>query len=131
HTAERLKLDGATAHALRLLVENHLLMAQVSQRRDLEDQNVIRNYAAQMQTRENVMMLTLLTFSDARGTSDQLWNSFKDSLLWTLFSKTMDMLAGKDFRAVQAKQIELLKEEVRSMLPSTFSQDEIEAHFST
>ncbi len=131
NTAERLKLDGATAHALRLLVENHLLMAQISQRRDLEDPDVIRSFAAQMQTRENVMMLTLLTFSDARGTSDQLWNSFKDSLLWTLFSKTMDLIAGKDFRAAQAKQIELLKEEVRSMLPSTFSQDEIDAHFNT
>jgi len=129
-TAQRLNLDGATAHALRLLVENHLLMSQVSQRRDLEDQDVIRNFAAQMQTRENVMMLTLLTFADARGTSAQLWNSFKDSLLWTLFSKTMDLLAGKDFRAAQAKQIELLKEEVRRMLPSTFSEDEMNAHFS-
>jgi [protein-PII] uridylyltransferase len=127
---ERLGLDGATVHSLRLLVENHLVMSQVSQRRDLEDPQVIRTFAAQMQTRENIMMLTLLTYADSRGTSDQLWNSFKDSLLWTLFSKTMDMLSGgKDFTAAQAKQIQLLKEEVRGALPSTFSSDEINAHF--
>ena len=75
------------------------------------------------------MMLTLLTSADARGTSEHLWNSFKDSLLWTLFSKTMDLLSGKDFRAAQAKQIELLKEEVRGLLPPTFSPDEFNAHF--
>lgn len=127
---ERLGLDGSTVHALRLLVENHLLMAQISQRRDLEDPQVIRSFATQMQTRENVMMLTLLTYADSRGTSDQLWNSFKDSLLWTLFSKTNDLLTGgKDFSTAQNKQVELLRDEVGGMLPATFSRDEIDAHF--
>src|SRR6185295_6589027 len=117
-------------HSLCLLVENHLLMAQVSQRRDLEDPSVIRNFAAQMQTRENAMMLTLMTYADSRGTSDKLWNSFKDSLLWTLFSRSMDVLAGTtDFIRAESKQMELLKEEVTGLLPPTFSPDEIEAHF--
>lgn len=128
--AERLGLDGATAHSLRLLVENHLLMAQVSQRRDLEDPSVIRAFAAQIQSRENAMMLTLMTYSDAQGTSQQLWNSFKDSLLWTLFSRTMDLFSGAaELNRAETKQIELLKDEVRAILPSTFSEDEIEAHF--
>jgi [protein-PII] uridylyltransferase len=42
----------------------------------------------------------------------------------------MDFLSGAgNARAAQAKQIELLREEVRGMLSSTFSQDEIDAHF--
>src|SRR5262249_19977832 len=57
--AKRLGLDGSTAHSLRLLVENHLTMAQISQRRDLDDPTVIRNFAAQLQSRENIMMLSL------------------------------------------------------------------------
>jgi [protein-PII] uridylyltransferase len=128
--AQRLGLDGATAHSLRLLVENHLLMAQISQRRDLDDPEVIRNFVGQMQSRENVMMLTLLTYADSLGTSDQLWNSFKDSLLWTLFSRTMDLFSGaKDLGRAEARQLELLQEEVTQMLPSTFSPEEITAHF--
>lgn len=131
NVAKRLKLDGATAHSLRLLVENHLLMAQISQRRDLEDPAVIRSFASQMQNRENVMMLTLMTFADSLGTSDQLWNSFKDSLLWTLFSRTMDLFSGtSDFLKAETHQTELLKEEVKSLLPHTFSEDEVDAHFS-
>ncbi|HEX7862077.1 MAG TPA: [protein-PII] uridylyltransferase [Verrucomicrobiae bacterium] len=128
--AERLGLDGATAHSLRLLIENHLLMAQISQRRDLEDTEVVGNFVQQIQSRENVMMLTLMTYADSLGTSDQLWNSFKDSLLWTLFSRSMDQFSGAtEFRRAEARQLELLKEEVTGLLPSTFSPEEIEAHF--
>lgn len=128
--AERLRLDGATAHSLLLLVENHLLMAQVSQRRDLEDPNVIGNFVSQIQSRENLMMLTLMTYSDSLGTSDQLWNSFKDSLLWTLFSRSMDLFSGTaELKRAETLQLELLKQEVTGMLPSTFSPEEIEAHF--
>jgi [protein-PII] uridylyltransferase len=128
--AERLGLDGATAHSLLLLVEQHLLMAQVSQRRDLEDPDVIRSFAAQIQSRENAMMLTLLTYADSLGTSDQLWNSFKDSLLWTLFSRTMDLFSGAtELQRAEALQFELLKDEVTRMLPATFSPEEIDAHF--
>lgn len=128
--AERLHLDGATAHSLLLLVEHHLLMAQVSQRRDLEDPDVIRSFASQIQSRENAMMLTLMTYADSLGTSDQLWNSFKDSLLWTLFSRAMDLFSGAaDLKRAETLQFELLKQEVASLLPSTFSQEEIEAHF--
>ena len=128
--AERLGLDGATAHSLRLLVENHLLMAQVSQRRDLEDSDVIGSFVSQIQSRENAMMLTLMTYADSLGTSDQLWNSFKDSLLWTLFSRSMDLFSGaKELKRAEARQLELLQEEVTGMLPGTFSPEEISAHF--
>ncbi|HVK57992.1 MAG TPA: [protein-PII] uridylyltransferase [Candidatus Kapabacteria bacterium] len=128
--AERLALDGATAHSLRILVENHLLMAQVSQRRDLEDPDVIGNFVSLIQTRENAMMLTLMTYADSLGTSDQLWNSFKDSLLWTLFSRSMDKFSGAtELKRAEARQLELLKEEVTALLPGTFSPEEIAAHF--
>ncbi|MGV3773689.1 MAG: [protein-PII] uridylyltransferase [Verrucomicrobiales bacterium] len=129
--ARRLALDGATTHHLRLLIENHLTMIQVSQRRDLDDPSVIRNFASIVQTRENLVMLTLHTFADSQGTSDQLWNGFKDTLLWTLYHKTRALFAGgNELTQAEQREIELIAEEVRGMLPPTFSRDEIEAHFS-
>lgn len=127
NVAERLGLDGATTHSLRLLIEQHLTMVQVSQRRDLDDPAVIRNFAAVVQSRENLMMLTLHTFADTQGTSSQLWNGFKDSLLWTLFSKTMQHFTGQS--TMEEKEIELLKEEVTRILPPTLDPEEITAHF--
>ncbi len=86
--SRRLGLDGAKTHTLRLVIENHLAMAQISQRRDLDDPAVISNFARQIQTVENLVLLTLHTFADSMGTSDQLWNGFKDAVLWQLYHKT-------------------------------------------
>lgn len=128
--ARRLHLDGATTHTLRLLIELHLEMVKISQRRDLEDRSVIRQLAAEVQTPDTLAMLTLHTLSDSLGTSDTLWNSFKDMLLRSLYYKTRDvLLGGSEFIKVERRQRELLQNEVTSLLPKTFSPDEIEAHF--
>jgi [protein-PII] uridylyltransferase len=130
--AKRLGLDGATTHALRLIIEHHLTMAAVSQRRDLEDPAVIRNFAAQIQTPENLRMLTLHTFADSMATSDKLWNGFKDALLWELYYKALKVQSGgTDFIRAEEKQRELLAQEVIELLPRNLSEEEVHAHFST
>lgn len=130
--AQRLKLDGATTHALCLLIEHHTDMAAVSQRRDLDDPAVIRQFASRMQNLENLQMLTVLTFADAQATSDKLWNGFKDALLWDLHHKTREVLAGgTDFIRAEQRQRELLAEEVCALVPRSFSSDEVQAHFGT
>jgi [protein-PII] uridylyltransferase len=130
--ARRLNLDGATTHSLRILVEQHLTMAQISQRRDLEDPSVIRHFAGLIQSAENLRMLALLTFADALATSDKLWNGFKDSLLWTLYRKTEFILqGGTDFIRAEERQRELLADEVAGLVPRTFGRDEVDAHFSS
>lgn len=129
--AKRLGLDGATTHTLRLVIEHHLLPAQISQRRDLDDKLVIRHFANQAQSVENLMLLTLHTFADSQGTSPDLWNGFKDSLLWMLYYKTMEVLTGvTDFIRAEEKQRELLAEEVRRVMPRSFGDEELAAHFS-
>jgi [protein-PII] uridylyltransferase len=128
--ARRLGLDGAKTHTLSLLIENHLAMAQISQRRDLDDLSVIRHFARQIQTAENLAMLTLHTFADSMATSDQLWNGFKDTGLWRLYRKTLELLSGAtEFRVVEERQRELLAEEVQRMAPPTFDPAEVQAHF--
>ena len=128
--AKRLALDGTTTHQLRLLIENHLVMATTSQRRDLEDENVVRPFATLMQSPENLRMLTLHTLADSLGTSDQLWNSFKDSLLLTMYRKTYDVLvSGTMFVRAEKRERELLEEEIAEQLPRTFGEDELHAHF--
>ena len=77
-------------------------------------------------------MLTLHTFADSMGTSDQLWNGFKDSLLWLLYHKTRrELLGGTDFIRAEDKQRELLAEEVKRIMPRSFSEEEMQAHFNS
>lgn len=128
--AKRLGLDGVVTHDLRLLIEHHLTMIQISQRRDLDDPAVIRSFAAQVQSPENLVMLTLHTFADSWGTSPELWNGFKDSLLQTLFLRTMKYLqGGVEASRAEEKQRELLLDEVKARVLPTVSHEEIQAHF--
>jgi [protein-PII] uridylyltransferase len=130
--AKRLALDGAATHTLRLLIEHHLLMASVSQRRDLDDPSVIRQFAETIQTPELLDLLAVHTFVDSVATSDKLWNGFKDALLWSLYHKTMEwMTGGAEVARATEKQRELLMEEVRRLMPAQLSQEELVAHFAT
>jgi len=127
----RLGLDAAARHALGLLIEQHLLMASVSQRHDLDDPSVIRNFARHVETPELLTLLTLLTFVDAQATSDKLWNGFKDSLLWQLHQRAKPLLAGgTEFVRAEEKQREHLMQEVRELLPAAVGDEELKAHFT-
>ena len=127
--ARRLALDGTDTHTLRLVIENHLLMASLSQRRDLDDPAVVRQFAKQVQNPETLNLLTLHTFVDSLATSDKLWNGFKDSLLWTLYHKSMRLLTGAtEFVRAEEKQRELLMVEVRRLMPEGLSEEELLAH---
>ena len=130
--AKRLGLDGTATHTLRLVIEHHLLMASVSQRRDLDDPAVIRQFAKQVQNPETLALLTLHTFVDAQATSDKLWNGFKDSLLWLLYHKTMQLMSGgTEFMRAEERKRELLMQEVQRLMPESLSEEELQAHFST
>ncbi len=128
--AKRMGLDATAAHSLCLVIENHLLLAETSQRRDLDDPAVIRKVAKKVESAENLVLLTLHSFADALATSDKLWNGFKDSLLWSLHLRTMGMLTGAPeyVRAAEAQRAKV-KEEVRALLPKQVAVDELEAHF--
>ena len=129
--ARRLQLDAAAADILKFLVENHLLMATLSQRRDLDDATVIRNFARQVGTPEKLNLLTLLTFADAQGTSDKLWSGFKDSLLWQLHSRSLALLSGgTEFIRASQQARDLVRDSVRELASRRISDEELAAHFS-
>jgi [protein-PII] uridylyltransferase len=128
--AKRLQLETAAAEVVEFLVENHLLMTTLSQRRDLDDSSVIRNFARQVGTPEKLTLLTLLTFADAQGTSDKLWSGFKDSLLWQLYSRALALLTGgTEFRRASVAAREELREAVRELAARRISDEELDAHF--
>jgi len=129
--ARRLQLEPSATDTLKFLVENHLLMAALSQRRDLDDATVIRNFARQVGTPEKLNQLTLLTFADSQGTSDKLWSGFKDSLLWQLHSRALTVLTGgTEFRRASQKARDELREAVRELASRRISDEELAAHFS-
>ncbi len=74
------------------LVQKHLLMSMVAQRKDISDPEVIYNFAREMGDIRHLDYLYLLTMCDIRATNPKQWNSWKDNLLSELYHKTASAL---------------------------------------
>jgi len=75
------------------LVEQHLVMSQTAQRRDITDPETISAFCKIVGDQTRLDYLYLLTIADIAATSPKLWNNWKDSLLWDLYKVTSEALA--------------------------------------
>jgi [protein-PII] uridylyltransferase len=105
--AERLGLSPERIERVVFLVQQHLLMSHVAQRRDLSDARLIVEFARTCGDRENLRNLYLLTFADIRASSPAGWTEWKGQLLRELFERTSEFLeTGSDDPRVALEQIE-------------------------
>ena len=89
----RLPLSSEDAELVAWLVEEHLLMSQTAQKKDISDPATIRAFADTVKTQLRLDYLYLLTVADISATSPRLWNSWKSGLLWELRQVTSRVLA--------------------------------------
>ena len=74
------------------LVLSHLMMSHFSQRRDISDPDVIKEFADIVGDQEHLDNLYLLTLADIKGTSPKVWNAWKGQLLLELYQATAKAL---------------------------------------
>ncbi len=93
---DRLGIAEDDRKRILFLIENHLLMAVLSQRRELSDQKVITEFARTVQDVENLHMLYLLTYADLSAVSPAAWSQWKAALLQDLYLRTLRTLEQSD-----------------------------------
>ncbi len=71
------------------LVEKHLIMSSTAQREDIDDPDVIMNFANEVRDQNHLDYLHLLTVADICGTNPELWNNWRGTLLTTLYHHTL------------------------------------------
>ena len=67
-------------------------MAHIAERRDLDDERLIIEFARLVGDEDLLKMLYLLTYLDINAVGPQVWTDWKGTLLWELFIKTHTIL---------------------------------------
>jgi [protein-PII] uridylyltransferase len=83
--------EGARDTVL-FLVRHHLRMSQVAFRRDTEDPEIVREFAALVGTEERLKLLCLMTLADIEAVSPDTLTRWKEELLWRLYVDTYNCL---------------------------------------
>jgi len=102
--ARRIGLDPIDARDIEWLVLAHLRMSHLSQRRDLEDVQLIESFAREVETVDRLSMLYLLTYADMASVSAENWTRWKAHLLQTLFERTQAVLLAQKIGAPAERQ---------------------------
>ncbi|MGC9451089.1 MAG: [protein-PII] uridylyltransferase [Oceanipulchritudo sp.] len=124
---KRLQVIEKAREKICFLIRNHLEMARIWQRYDIDDPRTTQMFSQLVRDAEMLRYLYALTFCDARGTSHSLWNGFKDSLHHHLYKVALGYLQSpsKTPPALpMISQTDILKK------TDTLSEEEVEAHFN-
>ncbi len=108
---------SSDAELIAWLVENHLLMSVVAQRRDIYDPDVVNDFATAVRSQGHLNLLYALTLADIRATNDNLWNDWKSSLLRELYLMTQKALDnGLQCGVTMQERVELHKSKALASL---------------
>jgi [protein-PII] uridylyltransferase len=126
----RLRLSEQEQAKVLLLVKQHVAMAQLAQRRDLNEPRVVADFAAQMGTLDALSMLLLLTYADLNGVAPGVWTEWKGTLLWELYRRARTLMTGSDAPLGDAEIIARFKEQVVIWLEGLLPLSEVERHIA-
>jgi [protein-PII] uridylyltransferase len=126
----RLRLKEADASKVVLLVKQHVTMAHVAQRRDLNEARLISDFATQVGSLDVLNMLLLLTYADLNAVGPGVWTEWKATLLWDLYRRTRKLFTGDDAVIDDVAEVSRIKEEIGMALSPTAPFSEVERHLA-
>jgi len=91
---ERFNLDVGKRQRIEFLVKSHILMAAVALKREIEDPEVIAQFAAAAGDEESLKALYLMTYADMSAVNPAFWTEWKAYLLRELYERTLNYLRG-------------------------------------
>lgn len=126
----RLQIQGARRSLIMFLVDNHLTFWRTATTRNLDDPEVIAEFAAIVKNTSNLDALLLFTYVDSSGTAPDAWSGWKESLMLQLHKATRRFLV--DGREKYSKKLDAdrlaLRNEVIGIMREDYHPD-VDRHF--
>ena len=105
----RLGLNVDERAACEFLVQHHLLMSHLAQRRDVHDDQLIIDFCRMVGSVDNLQRIYLLTYADMRAVGPGVWTTWRDSLLSELYVRAREFFEKGAFepedRAARAVRV--------------------------
>jgi [protein-PII] uridylyltransferase len=92
---ERLQVTGERREVVLFLIRHHLRMSLAAFRRDTEDPEIVKQFAALVGTEERLKLLCLMTVVDIEAVSPDTLTPWKAELLWRLYVDTYNHLTQR------------------------------------
>jgi len=125
---ERIDLPESQIKSIEFLVRHHLSMSHISQRRDLGDEDMIADFASDIESVEDLRMLCLLTYADLSGVTKTAWSAWKGQLLWELFVKTFNAIEDEGKGSEQETALEEAIHQILEEVDGDHERQRVEEH---
>ncbi|MGD1978856.1 MAG: [protein-PII] uridylyltransferase [Akkermansiaceae bacterium] len=89
---KRLQITGGRRALIMFLVDHHLTLWRFATKKNIEDPEVIREFAGLMKDRHRLDALLLFTYADSNGTNEEAWSPWKETLILQLYRNTREFL---------------------------------------
>jgi len=124
----RFGLSEAESETTAWLVRNHLVMARVAFKRDIDDPKTIQDFVALVQSPERLRLMLLLTVADIRAVGPTVWNGWKAGLLRELYLRAEELMTGGLSVARESRVLAARDALAGELAAAGWPSDQIDAH---
>ena len=95
-TGERFDLTEDETETIKFLVHNHLVMSHLALHRDINDDEMVAEFASNVGSVQMLSMLYVLTCADISAVGPGVLNPWKQGLLTGLYKRAKSVLSGEN-----------------------------------
>jgi [protein-PII] uridylyltransferase len=127
---KRLQIRHGRRQLIMFLVDHHLTLWRFATKRNIDDPDVVAEFAGLMKNRRFMDALLLFTYADSNGTNEDAWGPWKETLIIQL-CKSARAVLKQGYGAYDAEfrgRLDKLREKVRNELHVRYA-DITDEHF--
>jgi [protein-PII] uridylyltransferase len=129
---KRFEINQEQQEQILFIIRHHLGMARIWQRFDLDDPQTARTFSEFIEDPEQLRLLFVHTYCDARGTAPTLWNDYKETMHRSLYTRTLEQFENGDvIEQKRQEQKSMLHRQIIERSIEGIAAEEIEAHFNS